>query len=719
VSYLGLPEIDVNSFGGAITRLEPYSVPITNALYAQNVAYLQGQCATRYGHTPVYATTDGAITSIGQWFFAFSGVSVSVIAYYAPGIGLRTLNQLGPTVQTVMAVTGAAGASIVPSAERLYAAFYDASGRQGFAGGQVYGWNIGSDPLFADPISNAISCAETTSGLCTAGTRRIGYITTTRNGFTGNLQPATGGVFTPFTFTSTGGKNIQVTISGAIPSYLNGGSVQLVATTTTNLNRYYTVPGAIDNAPSNPMVINMSISDNDLAQTGQDVTTQITLLYNSLGFKPCGIWSYSSRMCYAGISPDGFPVLYISDQNNYQSVTLDQNIVQIEGQQQPVMGFSLRGVNYIGCTTGFYSNEDTGDVPVNWYPPQRVDGSIGILSSTCIYANPSAGYALIAAERGFYLFQGAAFPALPLSYYQDGDWSRINWGAATCVQIAEDVQKKEFLVSAPLNTYITAVSGTGPYQVTVSTVNPTYGAGEPEPHLYQTGLSVTLTGVAGAKTITVVDDLNFTIPGGSGAPTVGGTVSPQTANATMVWNYQEGSTADTVKYDIRDMGNYLIGSMGVIRTLSTLLPEVYYGPNANGPIIRKNFGNEATPYRDSDMTGAAAAYEAIYETALLPPPLQQPTVYMPVMTFHDYQGAHLMVRGNGNLIMLAKGLNGVITVTPARSPLALQAQPDQEELVRWFLRSNRQSFRVSTNAIDNFFVLSLCRFYYSDAFPVA
>jgi hypothetical protein len=626
---------------------------------------------------------------------------------------------LGPTIQTVMTQTGAAGASMVASAERLYAAFYDASGRNGSATGQVYGWNIGADPLFADPLAIVPTAAETAVGLCTAGTRRIGYITTTRNGFTGNLQPVVGGVFTPIEFTSTGGHNIQVTITGTLPSYINGGLVQLVATTTVNLNQYFEVPGAIVNAPSSPITLTMSISDNDLAATGFDVTTQITLLTNSMGFKPCGIWGYSSRMCYAGITPDGYPALYISDQNNYQNVTLDQNIVQIENQQQPVMGFSLRGVNYIGCTTGFYSNEDTGDVPVNWYPPQRVDGSIGVLSSTCIYANPSAGYALIAAERGFYLFQGAAFPALPLSYYQDGDWSRINWGAATCVQIAEDVQKKEFIVSAPLNTFITAVTGSGPYTVTVSTINPTYGAGQNEPHLYQTGLAVSITGVSGTPTITVTGDNTFTIAGGSGAPTVGGTVSPQSANAQMIWNYQEGSTADTVKYSIQCMSSYLSGAIGVIRTLSTLVPEVYYTPNANGAIIKKNFGNEALPYQDSAMNGAAAAYEAIYETALVPPPLQQPTVYLPVNTFHDYQGAHLAIRGQGNLIMLAKGFNGVITATPALSPLALQATPDTEQLVRWFLRSTRQSFRISTNAIDSFFVLSLIRFYYSDAFPVA
>jgi hypothetical protein len=718
MAYLGLPEIDVSRFDGAITRLEPYSVPLNKALYAQNVAYLQGQCATRYGHTPIYTTTDGAITSMVNWFFALLGASVSVIAYYAPSVGLRTLNQLGPTVQTIMAVTGAAGAIAVPSAERLYVAFYDASGRFGFAGGQVYGWNIGSDPLFADPIANSIACSEPGAGVCTAGTRRIGYITTTRNGFTGNLQPVSGGVFTPFSFTSTGNKNIQVVISGAIPSYLSGGSIQIVATTTANLNRYFTVPGAVSNIPANPTTITFSISDNDLAQTGEDVTTQINFLTNSSGFKPCGIWGYSNRLCYAGISQDGFPALYISDPNNYQAVTVDQNLVQIEGQQQPVMGFSLRGVNYIGCTTGFYSNEDSGDVPVNWFPPQRVDGSIGIVSATCIYANPSAGYALIAAERGFYLFQGAAFPALPLSYYQDGDWSRINWSAATAVQIAEDVQKKEFIVSAPLNTYITAVSGGGPYVVTVSTIIPNIGAGQNQPHLYQTGLSVTLTGVTGAKAITVTGDNTFTITGGSGAPTVGGTVSPQSANAQMIWNYSDGDTADTVKYSIQGMASYLGGSVAVVKTLSTLLNEVYYAPNANGPIIKKNYGNEATPYRDSDMSGAAVAINCPYETALVPPPLQQPTIYMPVMTVHDYHGAHMSVRGVGNLILLPKGLNGKVTTVPARSPMPLQAQPPNEELVRWFLRSERQSLRISTNAVDSFFVLSLIRFYFSDAFPI-
>jgi len=704
VLYAGISEVEASAFGGAVTRLEPYSVPQSKALYAQNIQFLRGEAETRYGHTPKFQLVDGAITSLANWFFVFGGTPVSVIAYYAPSVGVRVLNQLGPTLNTIMTVTGAAGAMLIPNAERLYVAFYDSTGRLGAAGGRVYGWDLGDDPLFAAPIQNAVTAVETGPGFCTAGDHRIGYLTTTRNGYTGTLQPVDiSGVFTPLTFNAAGDSTIQVTISGTLPSYLIGGLIQIVMTTASNPNQYFAVPGATS-LPANPTVINVSISDDDLAATGTDVTDHLSILTSSVGgvppFFPSAIWSYSSRLCYAALTADGFPVVYISDPNDYQFLTLDQHAVSVEGQQQVVAGFSLRGVNYMACTSGFYDNEDNGNVPVTWTPPQRVDGSIGILSATCVYANPSAGYALVASERGFYLFQGGLFPPLPLSWYVDSDWSRINWMVPTQVQIAEDTNIKEFIVIAPLTTTVLAVTGSGPYTVTTSN----------NPHLYPSGLVVKIDGVSGTPAITVTGDKTFTIPGGAGAPTVGGMIYPQTASHRMKFNYAEGDTPETIGYSIDSFTSYRAAAVAVIRTLSTLLPEVYYAPAANGFLIRKNDGSEANPWRDCDLAGNPAAINCLYETALFPNPK------VAGMTVHDYHGAHLDVSGSGLLTLLAKGLRGGIVVTPVASPIALEAAPSKETLVRWFLRNERQSIRFGTNAIDHHFILSLARIYYTDAF---
>lgn len=644
---------------------------------------------------------------MANWFFVFGSTPVSVVAYYAPTVGVRILNQIGLTLLTIMPVTGAAGASMVPDGQRLYAAFFDATGRVGTASGQIYGWNIGTDPLFAAPISNTPTISETGTGLITAGLHNIGYLMQTRNGYTGQPCPVGAGGFTPVPFTSTGNHNLRVSIPGPFPSYVTGlGTLQVVMTTAANPNRYYAVPGAVAFAIGSPVNITISITDDDLAATGQDVTSYMNVLQSSLGgtppFLPSAIFTYSSRMAYVTIDQDGFPVVYFSDPSNYQFVTADQHAIYLEGRQQVVQGCSLRGVCYLGLTSGFYATEDNGDVPVTWTPPQRVDGSIGILAPNCLYANPSLGYALVAGQRGFYLFQGGIFPPLPLSYYQNGDWSRINWTIATQVQIADDELNKRFIVAAPLTNTVASVTGSGPYTITTNV----------SPHLYQTGIACKIAGVSGTPTITVTGPGTFTIPGGSGAPTVGGLIAPQTMTHQMTWDYTEGDNAETVKYSIQSFTSYRAAAMAIIRNETTLLNEVWYAPAASAALIRQNDGTEAHPYRDIDMSGNPAAINAQYQTALVPEPLEMG------MTNHFFHGSHLAVRGNGSLSISAQDTNNQTVQVPLASPVPLQSAPENELLVQWFLAAQRQSITFSNSNLDEYWVLSLIRVYYSDSYPL-
>ena len=174
---------------------------------------------------------------------------------------------------------------MVGSGLRLYASFYDSTGKNGFASAQVYGGDCGRlDNLFAAPIVNPIAAAETATGVVTAGLHRIGYVFTTRNGYTGRLCPVdSSGKFTPISFTSTGNHNLQLTISGALPSYLTlpttpGGCIfQIVMTVVGQPDTYYAVPGAFATC-GNPTVITININDYDLAATGTDFTNYQLLL---------------------------------------------------------------------------------------------------------------------------------------------------------------------------------------------------------------------------------------------------------------------------------------------------------------------------------------------------------------------------------------------------------------------------------------------------------
>lgn len=646
-----VPSIVLENFNGSINRLDPVAVPKANGLYALNLSYLNGEVGTRLGHSTVFAQSDGPALSMANW--VFGAPPTAEVLYYVASLGVRSYIQNVATTFTPMAVTGAAGAVIVPLGKRFYAAFYDATGRAGTAGGQVYGTGVGADPLFGAPVTNVPTVTETAAGVVTAGVHRVGYLLTTRNGFTTKLCPVVSGTFAPVSFTATGSHNLHVVTPGTMPSYIAGGILQVVMTTTTNLNRYFAVPGATFTPVDSTVAttINLSISDDDLAATGEDVTSYMNLLTCgsitspfSPPFNPSSVFAYSSRVGYVTFDSTGFPCIYMSDPNDYQHITANQHVIVLEGQAQPVHCFSMRGVCYAGTPFGFQAFQDNGGLPVTWTPPQKVDGSVGILSPTCVGVNSKSTYAGICTERGLYLFQGGAFPALPISYYQL-DWNRIDWTKPTQVQVAFDEARNTIIVMAPL----------------------------------------------------LADAL--------------GTPTSAAGTYRMVWDYTEGDAPETVKYSISQFANYNTGAMAVIQNIATNLNEVWYAPASAGPVIRQNDGTETHPYRDVAIDNTASAINCPYQTSLAPGKED------PSCQVHDFHGALFRVVGNGNLALVAKGLDGVLTITPVRSPLALSPNPGIEIRVKWFMRSEQQSIQFGTNAIDEFYSMSRVEVGYTNSLP--
>lgn len=719
-------------FSGSLIRLDSYSVPVGNALYAQNCDFLKAEVSTRLGHSVAFTIPGGrgGTTSLYNWLFIFSGPAlgatpITIAMYYCPAVGAAGYKQFPiQDIGVLFPVTGAAGASLQGAGSRLYGAFYDSSGRLGIAQGEVYGWSLGTDTLFEPPLQNVPVASETGAGVVTAGVHRIGYLYTTRNGYTGPLCPVNPQtVFTPISFTSTGSHNLQVQIPGPYPAYMTAGSseIQIVMTTVANPNQYFAVPGAIRSPASAPSIITFSIDDADLAATGLDVTSYINLLSQTVGgtgpFFPSALFTYSSRMGYVTIDSFGDPVVYFSDQNNFQHITADQHGIYLDGQAQPVQCISLRGVCYILTLYATYSVEDSGDVPVKWTPPQLVDGSIGILAPTCVTVNPSLGYAGVASDRGFYIFQGGIYPALPLSYYQQPDWNRINWNVPTTVQVADDQLNKRFIVTAPLKTTIAAVTGGGPYTITTSVPNGINAQSSSSPHLYQVGLKVSITGVTGIVSITSIVSPNmFTINGGAGAPTVGGIIAPQQANAQMTWDYTEGDTPETVKYSLNAFGAYNVGAMATIENYATAVQEVWYTPSVQGVAIRQNAGSDNLAYEDVDSTGNPTSYAWLYETSLFPGP-EEATSSVPDSTLHQYCGAHLRIGGTGSISLIAYGIDHIISKVPAASPLALTQFPGKEYLVRWALMSEQQSIQFGMTVFNTSAFLNLIRAYYTEYCP--
>lgn len=718
----------VSTFRGSQPRLDSYSVPDGNALFSANTSYIKGQCASRYGHSATFSdSSHGNITSLYDWNFTLPNGLLSnqwsIITYYAPSYGVLGWTQyptLGFLGSPLFPTTGAGGAIMVGTGLRLYAAFYDATGKTGAASAQVYGADCGAhDNLFAAPIQNTVSASETASGVVTAGVHRIGYVFTTRNGYTGKLCPVdNGGNFTPLSFTSTGNHNLQVTISGSLPSYLNqpatpGGSVfQIVMTVVGQPDTYYAVPGAYVTC-GNPTVITININDYDLAATGTDFTNYQLLLSSSVNgtppFYPNCIFTYSSRMGYVTVDSAGFPVTYFSEPNAFQYITADQHGIYLEGNAAAIVGFSLRGVAYLGTAGAFYSCEDSGDVPVNWTPPQKVDGSIGVLSPTCVTVNPSLGYAAIAADRGFYIFQGGIFPALPLSYYQQPDWGRINWANPTQIKVVDDQLNKRFIVLAPLTSKITAVTGTANNWILTTDQNPT---------LYP-NMQASIDGVSAYIDATLSNNApsNKVMWTGTAAPAVGMTIYPAYASHQMTWDYTDGDTPETIKYSLNSMANYAPSAMATVVNLPNAIQEVWYAPSnvqsgSGGNFLRQCDGTEnSNSYTDIDAVGNPWPVMWIYTVNLIPGYDDTST------TFHFYYGMHMRAFGAGDMTFSVQGLDGNPTIIPAQSGLTLSRTPGSPYLITWFLMSAQQSVTFALDplgAANSNCVLSMAEFYYSE-----
>ena len=715
----------IKSFRGAAQSEDQYNVDPAHGLYSENCDFIVSpfgnvQVATRRG-TSVVATfpvSTGAVPSLDSWYFSSGGVENCYAVYYAVAEGVRAWNQGGSAFTGVLITQINATAAIFAfDGARLYAAFQNSSGRIGFAGGQVYGLGIGADPLFASPLiagTNVnISAGPTTTGVVTAGVHRIGFIFTTRNGYVSALNPVgSDGKFAALIVTATGTGNMQLSIQFlTVPSYLVGGTVQVVFTSASNVNRYFLVAGATANVPASPGTVNIpfSISDNDLVE-GTDVTQNqnfITSIAGTPPFFPSALFQYSSRMAYVTIDSAGFPVIYFSDKNAYQAIGAF-SAVYLEGRQIPVMGASLGGTCYIGTLSGLYSCQDNSDVPATWTPPAHIDGSVGILAPSCMIA--VGGKILMASEKGLFLFRGGSFPQIPLSYWQSQDWNRINWPAAYQVQIVDDSFDKVIRVLAPLKVAVTGASNTNPIEITTQ-----------YPHLLAAQAVVTIAGVNGN---TNANGFFFAAPtgpntftvgaAGNGAYSGGGMATPANANAIMTWAYPDGDDPGEPFYSIHGFSRFTAGAMATVRNIATGVDETWFARSSPtlgnaGPLLRRVLPTDSLLYRDIDYAGQPTAINALYETSLVPGQQDEQ------VTIHDFHGTHMRVTGSGDLNLTAWTLDHSQEIAPVASPIALSTIPGREILVKWACRSEQESFQFGTDEVDQFFIMVLLRLYYTQS----
>ena len=448
-------------------------VPPSKGLQSQNVQFKRGgpnlQVGTRLGFSIAFVSTDG-MSALFNWI---SDLGNYLFWYKTDDRSVQYINVVSQPSPQVVAIAGdliGVAATFSPAGARLVVSFFNSAG-VGASGTQIITYSSGSfvhDLAFQPPITY-VPPAPTEPvgvGVVTAGLHLFGYLIQYRSGFITRPSPDSGAgtvpdinTYTPISFTASGGKSLTWSLTTTWP--VGAVSVLPIMTTVSDLSEWFIPQGLsqpVVGGVSSTVTFNINISDDILTATGQAVTDSLDLLTNSVlnvpNILPSASFTHGNRMVYITTIADGLggtaSALFISDIGKYQQISADRSLIQLPGLRSIVAGISMDGVLYIFGPQWTYQTIDNQGDPVTWATPQLVDGSRGTLSVRGVQVAPSGTYAWVAAQDGLYFFQ-AVFPALPISYYQDTFWNRINWNVAQAVQIRDIPHLRKVQVMACLD----------------------------------------------------------------------------------------------------------------------------------------------------------------------------------------------------------------------------------------------------------------------------
>jgi hypothetical protein len=651
--------VEVTQFLGPNLVSDPYDIPPEGALQAWNVEYSSnGEVRTRFGHSAVWNPGDG-MSSMANWLYTNGGIDQNTLVYYTQAVGVRQCFLSSPGQTTIMpALSSADGASFAPDGIRLYAAFYNSSGKPAglpAGGGEVYSAvELTAKSLFERPpiVTSEVTgvATEPAGGAVTAGVHRIGFFLDTAHGYESRLAPLSSTLtWAPITFTASGNHDIQVVFT-PVGGYTWPVDAQFTAVMTpvTNLNKPFIVPFATTKITSGnvnlPVTGIINISDADLiSDASRDVTLlQTTFSQDAAHNAPFTIqflFTYGERMAYVGLDSAHIPVVYFSEPNSFQKLDAGKHGVYLPGNRPLTLGFSLRGVAYLLGPHWTYSTSDNGGFPSTWADPQLVDGEIGCFGPHCVFVSLSQGFAWVADQGGLYLFSGGQYPARPISYYQGPDWRRINWNAATRVYVVDDKDRKRVTVYAPLD-----------------------GASTPSHRLR--------------------------------------------------FSYINGTEAEQICYSLDQIAGYPMGAACLAETFLTrqltefIGPAVGDGVHLKGSVIAQNIGGETNPFRDLDQ-----AINCVYKTSLLPGQQAQRG------TTQIHHADQIRIRGAGHAGITIRSLDDLKSRIPAKSPLVLSVSPGQEYMLRYNMTSEHVTLELNNNnELDSWYVLSQLNHMYNEQF---
>lgn len=454
MSLRGWFQKDIEGLRGAWTRSDQRRGQPRRASEARNMRYPPEGPTARCGLSTLFAVA-GKVSSMYHWITTDPGVGkLNRVVFFEGGTKLRMKDLIYGNTTDLYTLSGRA-AVVQEAGSRLYAATFNTSI---VAAGQtrVVHPLIGgspSDKAFAPPMAEECAISEPTTGECSEGTHRFGYIMESRSGFLGRPGPRPSDVFTPTEFEiSSGGITARMTFTTDIPD--DAAYVHPIMTRVGNPDRWYFVPDGAMAVPGGAVgwlvTLDISISDSDLGTTAVEADDHFDYLAQVVAgtgpFSPSAVVAVGRRLAYFVANK-----IYISDIDDFEVVTEDQHVIQLPGRKEVVTGFQLRGVFYILGPKWTYAVADNTDYPRTWAVPDAVSEALGTSAPFGVQKRTTGDFVWVANVNGLYIFDGK-YSEKPISYMNKPEWDRINWAAPYSVHVVDDVVNQTVMVAAALDT---------------------------------------------------------------------------------------------------------------------------------------------------------------------------------------------------------------------------------------------------------------------------
>lgn len=297
----------------------------------------------------------------------------------------------------------------------------------------------------------------------------------------GNGAYTGGGVIEQPIVVETTALGQRVVITVTLPARTDGGvganganaNLSLIATTTTNPNKWFFVPSATgastsvvqQDVPYNTPTTLTFIFDSDdpTLEQGDSAANQFFVFSQAADgtgpFNPNFVVAYGQRMCYGAGT-----VLYASDINQPQQIAPDRNAVTMPNQRYIGAAFPLPGGTDLFLTGATWTSRvtDNSDIPATWAEPVGVSNSLGAPFPNCVCPKTRGGWVWIACESGVYLFNGF-YAEKPITWLINDVWvgnqpprptdpPKVNWSAANIISMADNIKEMRLYVAVALGT---------------------------------------------------------------------------------------------------------------------------------------------------------------------------------------------------------------------------------------------------------------------------